>query len=107
MEIPTLSYEEFEQLVEKSDKPTVMYFTAEWCGPCRFTNPTIKELADEYTQLLNIFSIDADIDAQLVTKFGIRYVPAIIMWKNGKVVDKIIGAQPKKNYSERFDKLLK
>ena len=104
MEINDSNYDE---LVAQG-KPMVLDFWATWCGPCRKVGPTIQELADEYEGQAIIGKVNIEEDADdLVAEFGIRNVPTILFIKNGEVVDKHVGAAPKKEFVEKIEALLK
>ncbi|MDR1202985.1 MAG: thioredoxin [Tannerellaceae bacterium] len=96
----------FEQLVN-SDKPMVLDFWAEWCGPCRMIGPIIEDLAEEYTGRVTIGKIDVDNNNDVVSKFGIRNIPTVLFFKDGKVVDKLVGAAQKSTFVDKIDALLK
>ncbi|MDR1403862.1 MAG: thioredoxin [Tannerellaceae bacterium] len=95
----------FEQLVN-SGKPMVLDFWAEWCGPCRMVGPVIDDLYEEYTGRVTIGKMDIDNNNDVVFKFGIRNIPTILFFKDGEVVDKLVGAAPKSAFVEKIDALL-
>jgi thioredoxin 1 len=82
----------FEQDVIKSDKPVLVDFTATWCGPCRMIAPIIDELAGEYAGKAVFAKMDVDENPEVSMNFGIRSIPTLMVFKNGQVVDQIIGA---------------
>ena len=85
----------FEEVVLKSDKPVLVDFWAEWCGPCRMVGPVVEELANEYAGKAIIGKVHVDNNPEVSMKFGIRNIPALLFFKNGEIVDKQIGAVPK------------
>ncbi len=87
--------ENFEEVVLKSNKPVLVDFWAEWCGPCRIIASEIEELAKEYDGKAVVVKVNVDNNPQITTQFGIRNIPSILYFKNGEVVDKQVGAVPK------------
>lgn len=85
----------FQTQVLESDKLTVVDFWAEWCGPCRAIGPVIEELSKEYNGRVNVGKVNVDQNPDLSVNYGITSIPAILFIKDGKVVDKQIGAVPK------------
>ena len=102
----TFTEENYEALVLKSDKPAMVDFGAEWCGPCKALVPVIEEMASEYEGRAVIGKVDVDSAPGISTKYGIRNVPTILFIKGGAVVDKQVGAVPKKTLVEKLDALL-
>ncbi len=96
----------FEDLL-KSDKPLVIDFWAEWCGPCRMVGPIVEELAAEYEGKVTIGKVDVDNNDEITSKYGIRNIPTILFIKNGEVVDKQVGAAQKSVLAEKVENLLK
>ena len=85
----------FQSEVLASDKLTVVDFWAEWCGPCRAIGPVIEELSREYSGKVNVGKVNVDLNPSVSMNYGITSIPAILFIKDGKVVDKQIGAVPK------------
>ena len=95
----------FEELVN-SGKPMVLDFWAEWCGPCRMVGPIIDELATEYEGRVTIGKMDVDNNNDVVAQFGIRNIPTVLFFKDGKVGDKQVGAAPKTTFVSKIEALL-
>ena len=96
----------FDSEIIKSDIPAMVDFWAEWCGPCKMVGPVVEELAAEYKGKIKIAKMDVDQNRETPTKFGIRNIPTLILFKNGEVFKTIIGAQPKSSIEEELKKLL-
>jgi len=95
----------FKEKVLDSDKLTMIDFWAEWCGPCRAIGPVVEELAKEYDGQVNVGKVNVDQNPQLSVNYGITSIPAIVFVKGGKVVDKLVGAQPKSNFVKKIEAL--
>jgi thioredoxin 1 len=96
----------FEEIVVKSAKPVVVDFWAEWCGPCRMIAPAIEEISREYEGKAVVVKCDVDSSPGVAAKFGIRNIPTVLFFKDGKVADKQIGAVPKINFVNKLNNLL-
>lgn len=87
----------FESEVLKSDKPVLVDFWAEWCGPCRMVGPIVEEIAKDYDGKVSVGKMNVDENMDIPSKYGIRSIPTLMIFKNGELVDKIVGAVPKAN----------
>jgi len=96
----------FDELVLKSDKPVVVDFWAEWCGPCRMVGPIIEEISNEYTGRALVLKCDVDSSPSVAARYGIRNIPTILFFKDGKIADKQVGAVPKSNFVSKLNALL-
>jgi len=95
----------FKEKVLDSDKLTMIDFWAEWCGPCRAIGPVVEELSKEYDGKVNVGKVNVDQNPQLSVNYGITSIPAILFVKGGKVVDKLVGFQPKGNFVKKIEAL--
>lgn len=101
----TITSENFESL-RNGEQSLVVDFWATWCGPCRMISPIISELAEQYDGKITVGKCDVEENEELASEFGIRNIPTILFFKNGQVIDKIVGAQPKAKLEEKFQALL-
>jgi thioredoxin 1 len=93
----------FEQEVEKQQGLTVVDFWATWCGPCRIIAPILDQLASEYDGKVKVTKLDVDANIRTATRFNVRSIPMLIFFKDGRVVDQIVGAVPKNMIQSKFD----
>jgi thioredoxin 1 len=96
----------FAELAMKSDKPVMVDFWAEWCGPCRMVGPVVEELAKEYDGKALVGKVNVDNNPNLAAQFGVRNIPTILFLKNGEIVDKSVGAVPKSALTDKLNKLM-
>ena len=96
----------FEKEILKSDKPAVVDFWAEWCGPCRQIAPYIKDLATRYGDRVQIAKVDVDANPATAGRFGIRAIPTVLAFRNGQVVGQLQGARPRADFEAFVEKLL-
>ena len=101
----TITSENFENL-KKGNLPLVVDFWATWCGPCRMIGPIISKLAEKYDGKIAVGKCDVEENDELSAEFGIRNIPTILFFKNGDVVDKMVGAQSEAKLEEKFQALL-
>ena len=84
---------EFDQALE-SDKPVVIDFYADWCGPCRLMAPSVEQVSDEYQGMAHFYKIDVDKNAELASQYGVRGIPTLLFIKDGRVEESLVGNQP-------------
>ena len=96
----------FEQSVLKSDVPVLVDFWAEWCGPCKAIGPSIEQLATEYAGKAKVFKLDVDSEGDLAQEYGVMSIPALLVFKGGKEVDRMVGAAPKAQIAALIERAL-
>jgi thioredoxin 1 len=100
--VVTLSTQNFEQEVGKSVAPVLVDFWAEWCGPCKMIAPLLDEIADEKAGKLKVGKVNVDENQELATKFGIRAIPTLLIFKGGQVKEQIVGMTGKKDLEKKL-----
>lgn len=103
--VHTVSDSTFEEMVLKSELPALVDFWAAWCGPCRTVGPYVDELADEYAGKIKVTKLNVDDNKETATKYGVRGIPTLMLFKDGQLVDQIVGAVPKSRIKELMDKV--
>ena len=96
----------FEQSVLKSNIPVLVDFWAEWCGPCKAIGPSIEQLATEYAGKAKVFKLDVDSEGDIAQQYGVMSIPALLVFKGGKEVDRMVGAAPKAQIAALIDRAL-
>jgi len=96
----------FDELILNGGKPAVVDFWATWCGPCRIIAPHVEALAQEYAGRAIVAKLDVDANRQTAIRFGIQSIPTLLFFKDGKLVDRVVGAVDKKVLQEKLEALL-
>lgn len=95
-----ITSDNFDEVVMQNTQPVLVDFWATWCGPCRMLAPIIEELADEYDGVITVGKIDVDECPDLAMEFGVSSIPMVALFKNGEVVETVVGYRPKEHYVE-------
>ncbi len=104
--VTAVSDAQFEQEVLKSSQPVMVDFWAAWCGPCRALAPVVDEIAEQYHGQIKVMKMDVDTNTSTPARYGIRGIPALLIFKDGKVADQIVGFVPKDTIDKSLTKVL-
>ncbi|MAW51141.1 MAG: thioredoxin [Flavobacteriaceae bacterium] len=96
----------FDEIVLKSNKPVMVDFWAEWCGPCRMVGPIMEELSTDFEGKAVVGKLDVDSNQEFAAKFGVRNIPTVLVFKNGEIVGRQVGVAPKSKYTEAINSVL-
>ncbi|HEY3781944.1 MAG TPA: thioredoxin [Fimbriimonadaceae bacterium] len=97
---------DFENNVLHSDVPVLVDFWAEWCGPCKAIGPSIEQLATEYDGRAKVYKLNVDSEGEIAQRYNVMSIPALLVFKGGKVVDQMVGAAPKQSIAALIDRSL-
>lgn len=103
-EVASVSDQNFDQEVLKSDQPVLVDFWAPWCGPCKMLSPVVEAISQEYNGKLKVVKLNTDDNQQTAMNYHISGIPSLLMFKGGKVVDQLVGALPKPKLKEMVDR---
>jgi thioredoxin 1 len=103
--ILTLTQDNFEKNVLKSQTPILVDFWAEWCGPCKMIAPVLDELAEEYSGRVNIGKVNVDEFQGLAAEYGVRAIPTLLLFQNGQVAEQMLGLKSKRDLKASLDKV--
>lgn len=106
MSLVHLTNQNFDEEVVKSNLPVLVDFWAEWCGPCRMISPIVDQVANEYSGKLKVGKINVDEEQDLAIKFGVMSIPTLLVFKQGKIVDQVVGAMSKDQLVSRVEQNL-
>jgi thioredoxin 1 len=101
-----ISASDFDVQVLQSDVPVLVDFWATWCGPCRAIAPSIEQLAQEYAGKAKVYKVDIDAEGSIAERYNIMSIPALLVFKDGKVVDQMVGAAPKNTIAGMIDRAI-
>jgi len=104
--VANVTSQTWDQEVINASNPVMVDFWAPWCGPCKMIAPTIEELADEYVDQLSVCKLNTDENPEIASKYQIMGIPSLLFFKEGKLIDKIVGAASKKQFKEKIDTIL-
>ena len=95
----------FDEIVLKADKPVLVDFWAEWCGPCKILGPVVEQISEEVADIFVIVKVDVDSNPETSAKYGIRNIPTVLFFKGGEKVDKKVGVAAKADYISKLEEM--
>lgn len=98
--------QDFDQVVLQSQHPVLVDFWAPWCGPCISIGPSLEKLAEQYQGKVTVAKVNVDDNPEVSARFGVRSIPYLVMFKDGKVTDTVVGAQPPQNLQKMIERAL-
>ena len=106
MAIREINHTNFEEVVLKSSKPVLVDFNATWCGPCRMLSPVVDKLAEKYEGKMTVVKCNVDDSVDIPMKFGIRNIPTLLFFKDGQLVDRLVGAVPQAEIEKKIEAII-
>ncbi len=104
--VPQIEEEDFEEKVVQADAPTVVDFYADWCGPCRVVGPIIEALSEVYAGRVKFVKVNTDYNQGLALKYDIMSIPTVMIFKDGRVAERVVGAVPNQVFRNKIDRVL-
>lgn len=105
-EVKQIKADDFKKEVLESEKPVFVDFWAEWCGPCKKMEPVVEELSEEFKDDVKFFKLNVDENPSIAAEYGVRGIPTFFLFKNGEVLDRVVGVVSRKELAKRIRKLL-
>ena len=102
--VKAVTTQTFDQDVVQAERPVLVDFYADWCGPCKFVGPIVEDIAGEYAGQIDVRKIDVDENPELASRYGVRSIPTLVLFKDGEPQETVIGAVPKSQLTEVIDR---